>query len=115
MNRLILPVIAAVALVGCTSTSPQSQMATILALESGLTAADEVALAYFALPPCSAASGAICSAPDIKAKIKVAAQTAHDTIKAAEKQAAAGASVDLTASNAAMTALQAILTSLPKS
>ena len=60
-------------------------------------------------------SGNVCSNATVKSQIKVAAQTAHDTIKSAEAQASSGATVDLTASTAAMTALQAILTSLPKS
>jgi len=96
-------------LLGACSTP--NQKASVGALESSLTAADILALQYTSRPVCPTGAP-ICADPAIKLQIKAAAQTAYDSVKAAEADAAAGKTVDFTASTAAMTALQDLLTSV---
>lgn len=77
-----------------------------------LTAADQVAIQYVVLPLCGPAHPKpACSEAAVTAKIKAAAQSAHDAVKAAEA-APPGDTASLAAANAAI----AVLVSLtPKS
>jgi hypothetical protein len=97
-----------IALAGC---SQPNQQASVGALESALTAADILALQYTTQPTCPR-SAPLCADPAIKLRIKAAAQTAYDSVKAAETEASAGKTVDMTASTAAIAALQDMLASV---
>lgn len=95
MRALIL--CAGIALAACSTMNAQTDIA---AIEVGLTGAETAAKAYAQLPSAD---------PAIVAKIKAADQVAFTTVKAAEAAAKAGASPDLAASLAALTALQALI------
>lgn len=88
---------AGLALCACSTMNAQTDIA---AIEVGLTGAETAAKVYAQLPSAD---------PAIVAKIKTADQAAYATVKAAEAAAKAGASPDLTASVAALTALQALI------
>ncbi len=103
MKRILL--LLALLPIGCSQPNQESSVA---ALESGLTAADILALQYTSLPVCPTGAP-VCADPTIKNSIKTAAQTAYTTIKQAEASAASGQSVDLTAATAALAALQALV------
>jgi hypothetical protein len=110
MNRYI-PIAAMLVLAACTTPQQQS---TIAGMESGLTAADDGFLAYLKLPVCgSPGSTVICQNLEVKAEGQKAEQIAYTTLKAAEAQAATGATVDLTAASAAVTAFTQIVNVLP--
>lgn len=58
----------------------------VATLEIGLTAADQLALAYVSRPLCgSPKAGQFCSQIDIVRKIKAASNIAYTAVKAAEK------------------------------
>lgn len=103
MKRLALHFLAALAVAspvivaGC--TTPQQQT-SIAGLEVGLATAETAATVYKNAPG---------SDPAIVAKMKAADNVAYSTIKQAEATAATGATVDLTAASAALTALQAAI------
>lgn len=80
MKKLYLA--GALVLAACGSTPK----ADIAALETGLTAADNIALAYVNLPSClaTATNPPLCSKPDTRTKIGTAAQQAYDAIKTAQ-------------------------------
>lgn len=109
MTRLSAIAIASLLTVaGCGTTA--NQKAAIAGLESALTTTDLLATDYTSLPPCPGPT--LCASPVIKTQIKMAAQNAFDTVMAAEKSVQSGATVDLTAANAAMTAFQGIVADL---
>lgn len=111
--RIPLFLALAFCLVACIACTSANQQSSIAALEVGLATAETAANAYKNLPACSA-TVTVCSDPAIVAKIKAYDNTAYTTIKTAEGTAATGATVDLTASSAALAALQGIVASLPK-
>jgi len=102
---------AILALAACSNTQTATSIA---ALESGLTAADDAALAYLQLPVCTGSNGPVCGNATVRKQIKEAAAVAYATIKAAEKANAAGQPVDLTTATAALTALQTLITTATK-
>jgi len=106
MRRLLL--VSALGLLAACSTN--NTKATVAALESGLTAADDVALGYLTLPVCNGTNGPVCGNATIRAQIKLAAADAYSTVKAAEGVAAAGGTPDTAAATAAIAALQSLLT-----
>lgn len=96
----------AMVLAGCAT---QSQQSSIAALEVGLATAESAATAYVTLPRCGGAASPVCSDPSVVVKIKAADNAAYTTLKTAERVAASGGTVSLTASIAAVTALQNII------
>lgn len=101
----------AILLAACSSTT-QSPVATVSAAEAALAASGRAALAYMQLPPCGG-TATLCSAPTVKAQIKIAYDQAYAAVTAAQATADAGGSPDMTAATAALTVLQNIVTSLP--
>ncbi len=95
----------------CTGTgnNPASDVA---ALEAGLTAAESLATAYIRLPICTGKNGPLCSESAIAAQIKTADMDAYTTVKAAEQ--AAGSPTLLAAAQVAVSAMTAIINTLPK-
>lgn len=93
------------AFAACTKPVPPSD---VYALASALTAAEHAAMGYLSLPVCPQAT-AICSDPAIRNKIKLADQTAYQSVKAAEAGAAAGDSVAVTTAMAAVSGLVAAI------
>lgn len=106
MNRILIPAALALLLVGC---AQGTATANIAALESGLTAADDVALGYLQRPVCGPATGPACGDPTVRAQIKLAAGQAYALVKQAEASNAAGTAPDLTAAEAALAAYQAVI------
>jgi hypothetical protein len=92
-------------LAGC-SPAPKPAVASVAASEAALAAAGRVILACYTVPSCLAV------AP--KAKIKAAYDSAYTAVTQAQTVADAGGSPDLTATTAAMTALQGIVAQLPQ-
>lgn len=87
---------------GCTNTGGAANSQNdVYAAAVALTAADNVALQYVTMPLCGPTHAKpLCSEAAVSAKIKTAAQTAHDAVKAAE-----GGQGTLDAARAAVTAL----------
>lgn len=84
----------------------------VATLESGLAAADNLAMPYVALPKCgskAAAGSAICSDAAIVKNIGAAAQAAYTAVKAAEANETAST---VTAAQNAVSAYQTIVSSL---
>lgn len=106
--RKIVSVMSLVVLASCATGANQQQTQAIAVLESGLTAADILALQYTSLPPCPALPA--CAQPAVKVQIKAAALSAYNAVKSAEASAAGGATVDTTAATAALAALQSLVT-----
>lgn len=103
-----IPILCALGLLaGCSSANQKSSVA---ALESGLTAADILALQYADKPLCTGSNGPVCADPAIKAEIKKAAGIAYTAVKTAEASAAAGNAVDVTAVAVSVAAYQQIVT-----
>lgn len=100
--------LAATLLAGCATGASQQQTQAVAVLESGLTAADILALQYTSQPPCPALP--TCATPAVKTQIKAAALVAYNAVKSAEASAASGATVDTTAATAALAALQSLVT-----
>lgn len=73
---------------GCAS-SAQSQPGLREAIQA-LTAAEDRAYSYVILPLCGPTHAPPCSDAMVTAKIKIAAQTAHDAVKGAELAGDAG-------------------------
>lgn len=80
---LFLPAVGACSTVEDYIPSLPKDVAT---LEIGLTAADQLALAYISQPLCgSPKAGQLCSQIAIVRKIKIASDAAYAAVKAAEK------------------------------
>jgi hypothetical protein len=94
-------------LAACSTTAPQSSVAAVTASEAALAAAGRVILACYGVPRCAAV------AP--KAQIKSAYDAAYAAVTNAQTVADAGGSPDLTATTAAMSALQGLVAQLPPS
>lgn len=111
-----LPSLAAIALaaliaLGIAGCSTPQQQTTIAALELALASAEAGAQAYRALPPCSEQQGEPCKHLEMVAKLQELDTHAYLTLRSARDAAASGATVDFTASIAAITALQAVVNS----
>jgi hypothetical protein len=92
---------------GCTTASVQGSIAS---LEIGLTTAETAATVYAGLPLCgSQGATQVCASQSILAQIKTADDAAYSAIKSAEAIAAAGGNPNLTAAEAALTALQTLI------
>ncbi len=92
---------------GC-GTSNTSTEKGVYSAAIALTAADQAALQYVVLPLCGPTHPKpVCSEAAVSAKIKSAAQSAHDAVKAAEA-APPGDTAALSAANAAIAALVAL-------
>jgi hypothetical protein len=105
MQYLISPVLLALVL-GTAACTPQQQQSSLPSIEVALAVAETAANGYKNLPPCGVAP---CCDPAIVAKMKAADNVAYDAVKAAQKSAAAGSSVDVTAAMAALGAFQALI------
>jgi hypothetical protein len=102
MKPAVITILLAVA--ACT---PAAKDNGVYAVAVALTAADNTALRYVTLPLCGAAHPKpMCSEADVTAKIKTAAQAAHDAVKAAETNPGA--------LGAAEAAVQALVSVTPK-
>lgn len=101
---ILFAALAGLAVSGCTSAGGATNAQNdVYAAAVALTAADNVALQYVTLPLCGPTHAKpLCSEAAVSAKIKAAAQTAHDAVKAAEKSGNAGS---LAAARAAIAAL----------
>ena len=91
-------------LAGCSSTTPQSSVAAVSASEAALAAAGRTILVCYAVPRCATA------AP--KVQIRTAYDQAYTAATTAQAIADAGGTPDLTATTAAMSALQALVAQL---
>jgi hypothetical protein len=105
---------AALALVACQKAP--TPKATVLTLETALTAADKLALDYMGLPMCGTGASALCADPAIKGQIKAAASQAYAAVTAAQAAVDADPSASLgttqgaiTGASAAISALEAII------
>lgn len=107
----IYTIIALLVLAACSSGQQQSSIA---ALEVGLATAETAATSYKNLPPCVTLGSGVCSDIGVVAQLKAADNLAYTAIKSAEKTAASGASVDLTAATAALTAFQGLVATYVK-
>lgn len=100
---LILSLGALLALDGCASkTSP---VAAVAAAQDSLNAAGKTILACYSVPRCNAAAQ--------KPAIRLAYDTAYDSVTRAQAIADAGGTPNLVASTAALSALQALIAELP--
>lgn len=101
---------------GCAATgTPRSAMASVVAAETAIAAAGQVAMGYMTLPVCGAPGApALCAAPSVKANIKTAFDNAYGAVTTAQADADAGKPVDTVALNAAIAALQSTVAALPK-
>lgn len=106
---LALAVAGALMLSACTA---DSTAANVAALESALTAAERGALAYTSLPRCPQPTP-VCSDPAKVAAIKAADMTAYNAVSAAEASVRAGNTPDVTAAEAAVAALTALMPPTP--
>lgn len=97
---------------GACSGAGSNPASDVAALEAGLTAAESVATAYIHLPVCTGKNGPLCSDSTITAQIKTADMDAYTTVKAAEQ--AAGSPAALAAAQIAVSAMTAIINTLPK-
>ncbi len=71
--------------VGCTNTGVSNPQNDVYAVAVALTTADNIAIRYVTLPLCGPTHAKpLCSEAAVSAKIKAAAQRAHDAVKAAE-------------------------------
>jgi hypothetical protein len=106
MRRAACLVLAA-ALVGCSALqpAPQSPAQAVYAVEGDYAAALAVAVQYRALPPCSAATTALCASPDIVAQVQKGDAAAWAAIEAAQN-AVRTPGVASDAETAALTAAQ---------
>lgn len=95
-------------LAACATTTPKERaLATVSASQASLTATGRLILACYSVPRCGSA------AP--KAQIKRAYNDAYVAVTEAQKTADAGGSPDMTATTAAMSALQGLVNNLPQS
>jgi hypothetical protein len=119
MRHILTTVCAAILLSACsgsgtsTTSPPASPLVTIVATETGLTAAGTLAMNYVTLPICTGANGPLCADPTIKAQVKNAYDMAYDAVTAAQTVADAGGTPDLTAATAAVTVLKNLLATVP--
>ena len=97
----------AVWIAACSATAPQSSIAAVSASEAALAAAGRAVLACYTVPRCATV------AP--KAQIKGAYDAAYTAVTQAQTVADAGGTPDMTASTAAMSALQGLVAQLPPS
>lgn len=103
-GALLCAATLALVLSGCGSGSGDTQKGVYSAAVA-LTAADQAAIQYVVLPLCGPTHPKpACSEAAVTAKIKSAAQSAHDAVKAAEA-APPGDTAALSAANAAIAAL----------
>ncbi|MDE2106743.1 MAG: hypothetical protein KGL39_56535 [Patescibacteria group bacterium] len=114
MNRYIptIALLAGLALAGCVSQQPP--VAQVSAAEAALAAAGKVALGYMRLPVCTTGGPQACAKPVVKAQIKTAYDAAYGAVTAAQTQADAGQSPDMTAALSALATLQSLVATLPK-
>jgi hypothetical protein len=99
------PLLLLVALASCAAPATSGTQAGVYAAASDLIVADERALQYVTQPLCGPAHAPpACSAPPTSARIKVAAQAAHDAVRAAQ---AVQTQASLDAATAAIAALVA--------
>lgn len=110
-GSLLCAATLALMLSGC-GTGTTSTEKGVYSAAIALTAADQIALQYIVLPLCGPTHAKpACSEAAVSAKIKSAAQDAHDAVKAAEKSVKDGATDSpayLAAANAAIAALVAL-------
>lgn len=112
-SQLLIAVAVLIALAALSACSQSQQQSSIASLELALATAEAGAQAYRQLPPCGTAVSAPCKNLAIVGNLQALDNTAYATLKTAERSAAAGLSVDLTAATAAITAFQATLSGLP--
>jgi hypothetical protein len=108
---VLIPISLAAALTACSGTV-SNPAGNVAAMESSLTAAETIAMAYVRLPACTGKNGPLCADPNVVAQIKTADAQAYTLVKAAEQAADNPSAV--TAAQAAVTALTLIANSLPK-
>jgi hypothetical protein len=108
MRNFLIVLVAAISLAACgtpSPTLPSSSVAAVAASEGVLAFAGRVVLACYAVPACAA----VAPKPAIKADY----DAAYAAVTAAQVIADAGGSPDLTATTAALSALQALVLQLP--
>lgn len=103
----------------CACAHAPTTKTDIAGLEVALTVADTAALAYLELPPCGASAGAVCRDPAIAAGVVRTARAAYGAVSTLKADTAAAApsgtlAADLQLAQAALDALQSMVTSLPK-
>ena len=100
MRIWLCSLLAAALAASLTSCSSPQQQSALPSLEVALAVAETAANSYKALTVAD---------PAVVAKMKAADSVAYDAVKAAERSAATGSSVDLTAATGAVAALQALV------
>ena len=114
---LIAAVLLSSTLLGCASVKPQTPAQSVYSLQGSYTAALTAAIAYKKLPPCSAVVVAVCSKPDVVAKLQKADDVAFSALTAAQNtvrnpNAGLNADTAIKAANEALVALMAITNTL---
>lgn len=109
MRNTFVIIILSLGLVACgtSTTSRERALANVSATQASLAASGRIILACYTVPHCNAV------AP--KAKIKAAYGEAYTAVTAAQASADAGETPNMTASTAAMQALQGLVNQLPPS
>ena len=95
-------------LAGCHQSKAPTPVAVVGGVQTGLAAAGHVVLACYAVPACEV------KAVPLKPQIKAAYDAAYSAVTAAQSEADAGGSPDMTAATAALSALQGLVAQLPK-
>src|SRR5580698_10149369 len=96
---------------GACSGAGSNLAADVAALETRLTAAEDVAIDYIRLPPCAPSNGPPCSDSVVVARIRTADMRAYTLVKTAEQTIGDPAAVS--AAQAAVAAMTDITVSLP--
>lgn len=111
MRRMTIAAALSLAVLSaCSGTQPA---ASVVVAEKSLSAAGRISLGYLQLPVCSGSNGPVCGNPTTRTQIKLAFDSADDAVKAADAAVQAGGTPNMTAVNAAIAALQGVLSSLP--
>jgi pyrimidine deaminase RibD-like protein len=110
--RPFLPCILMLPLaLGACSGAGSNPAADVAALETRLTAAEDVAIDYIRLPPCASSNGPPCSDSVVVARIRTADMRAYTLVKTAEQTV--GDPAAASAAQAAVAAMTDITASLP--
>lgn len=106
MKPIIAGALALACLAGCTKADTTT---TLYDVKRSLLAADNIALAYLAQPPCAGPARADCVDSGIKVRIKLANAKALAAVKAADVSNAAGGSTEVVIAQAAVAGLLAVV------
>lgn len=110
IRKISVAIAATLALAAC---SANTDKATVASAESALTVGGHAVLAYDALPACPL-NTPLCRTDAIKAQAKGAFDAAYANVTQAQATVDGGGKPDTVALQAAITALQSVVSMLPK-